>query len=51
MGRFAHLVHIADQLGATAERDHFLAEIKTRLEDWFTVGGAQEYSTTTTGMS
>ena len=44
MGRFAHLVPIADQLGATAERDHFLAEIKTRLEDWFTVGGAQEYS-------
>ncbi len=44
MGRFAHLVHIADQLGATAERDHFLGEIKNRLEDWFTVGGAQEYS-------
>ncbi|MBK6733467.1 MAG: carbohydrate-binding protein [bacterium] len=44
MGRFAHLVHIADQLGATAERDHFLAEIKSRLEDWFTVGGEQEYS-------
>ena len=44
MGRFAHLVHIADQIGATAERDHFLAELKNRLEDWFTVGGAQEYS-------
>ncbi|MCB1184178.1 carbohydrate-binding protein [bacterium] len=44
MARFAHLVPIADQLGATAERDHFLAELKTRLEDWFTVGGAQEYS-------
>ncbi len=44
MGRFAHLVHIADQLGATAERDHFLDEIKIRLEDWFTVGGAQQYS-------
>ena len=43
MGRFAHLVHIADQLGATAERDHFLAELKRRLEDWFTVGGAQQY--------
>ena len=43
MGRFAHLAQIADQIGATAERDHFLAEIKTRLEDWFTVGGAQEY--------
>ena len=43
MGRFAHLVHIADQLGATAERDHFLSELKRRLEDWFTVGGEQEY--------
>ena len=44
IGRFAHLVHIADQLGATAERDHFLAEIRNRLEDWFTVGGAQQYA-------
>lgn len=43
MGRFAHLVRIADQLGATAERDHFLAELKGRLEEWFTAGGAQEY--------
>lgn len=43
IGRFAHLVHIADQLGATAERDHFLSAIKSRLEDWFTVGGAQQY--------
>ena len=44
MARFAHLVHIADQLGATAERDHFISELKNRLEDWFTAGGAQEYS-------
>ncbi len=44
MGRFSHLVHIADQLGATEERDVFLSELKRRLEDWFTVGGAQEYS-------
>lgn len=44
MGRFAQLVHIADQIGATAERDHFLEELKERLEEWFTVGGAQEYS-------
>ena len=43
MGRFAHLVHLADQLGATAARDHFLDQIKTRLEDWFTAGGAQTY--------
>ncbi len=44
MARFTHLVHIADQLGAITERDHFLSEIKNRLEDWFTVGGEQEYS-------
>ena len=44
MGRFAELVHIADQLGATAERDYFLEQLKLRLQDWLTVGGAQEYS-------
>ncbi|MDZ7806256.1 MAG: glycosyl hydrolase [Gracilimonas sp.] len=44
MGRFAELVHIADQLGLTTERDHFLSELKNRLEDWLTTGGAQEYS-------
>lgn len=44
MARFANLVHIADQLGLTTERDHFLSQLKTRLEDWFTVGGDQEYS-------
>ena len=43
MGRFAQLIPIADQLGAITERDHFLSEIKKRLEDWFTVGGDQEY--------
>lgn len=43
MARFSNLVYIADQLGAIAERDYFLSEIKNRLEDWFTVGGAQEY--------
>lgn len=44
MARFANLVHIADQMGLTSERDYFLAALKTRLEDWFTVGGDQEYS-------
>ncbi len=44
IARFAHLVNIADQLGAITARDHFLSEIKNRLEDWFTVGGTQEYS-------
>jgi endoglucanase Acf2 len=44
MGRYADLIHIADQLGAVKERDFILSELKERLEDWFTVGGQQEYS-------
>lgn len=44
MGRFAQLVNIADQLGAIEERDYFLDQLKNRLEDWLTAGGAQEYS-------
>ncbi len=44
MARFASLVHIADQMGLTEERDYFLSALKTRLEDWFTAGGSQEYS-------
>ena len=44
MGRFAQLVNIADQLGAVQEREYFLAQLKNRLEDWFTAGGQQEYS-------
>jgi hypothetical protein len=44
MARFANLVYIADQIGAAEERDYFLAQMKTRLEDWLTAGGAQEYS-------
>lgn len=44
MARFANLVHIADQMGLVTERDYFLAALKTRLEDWFTAGGKQEYS-------
>lgn len=43
IGRFARLVHIADQLGATTERDHFLAQIKMRLESWLTATGPQQY--------
>ncbi len=43
IARFSHLVHIADQLGAIVERDHFIAQIKSRLEEWFTAGGEQEY--------
>ena len=44
MGRFSKLVHIADQIGAITERDHFLTELKLRLEEWLTAGGEQEYS-------
>lgn len=43
MGRFARLVNIADQLGAITERDLLLTKLKTRLEDWLTAGGAQQY--------
>lgn len=43
LGRFSDLVHLADQLGAISERDYFIDEIKNRLEDWFTAGGAQQY--------
>jgi endoglucanase Acf2 len=44
IARFSNLVHIADQLDAIPERDHFLSEIKSRLEEWFQAGGEQEYS-------
>jgi endoglucanase Acf2 len=43
MGRFARVVHIADQLEMADERDALLAQIKARLEDWFTAGGPQQY--------
>ncbi|NUN70438.1 MAG: carbohydrate-binding protein [Bacteroidetes bacterium] len=43
IGRFAQLVRIADQLGATAARDHFLSQIKLRLQEWLTAGGPQSY--------
>jgi endoglucanase Acf2 len=43
IARFAHLVNIADQRGAVSARDHFLTEIKKRLEDWLTAGGKQQY--------
>jgi len=43
IGRFAQLVNIAHQLGASAAREYFLFEIKKRLEEWFTAGGPQSY--------
>ncbi|MFN1834188.1 glycosyl hydrolase [Balneola sp. MJW-20] len=44
MGRFAHLIQIAEQMEAFEARDYFLSQLKNRLEDWLTAGGAQEYS-------
>lgn len=44
MGRVARVIHIADQLGATAERDALITKLKTRLQDWLTSGGAQQYA-------
>ncbi|GAB5521958.1 MAG: hypothetical protein RhofKO_42090 [Rhodothermales bacterium] len=43
MGRFTRLVHISDQLGRDDDRDTFLDKLKARMEDWFTVGGDQQY--------
>ncbi|GAA2441107.1 glycosyl hydrolase [Streptomyces macrosporus] len=44
LGRLAQLVPIADQIGETAVRDKLLGLIKGRLQEWFTVGGASEFS-------
>ena len=44
MGRVVEVIHIAEELDARTERDKLLAKLKTRLEDWLTVGGVQEYS-------
>ncbi|MFP8886249.1 glycosyl hydrolase [Streptomyces mangrovi] len=44
LGKLAQLVPIADQIGETADRDKLLDLIKGRMEEWFTVGGASEFS-------
>ncbi|MFF7765250.1 glycosyl hydrolase [Streptomyces massasporeus] len=44
LGKLAQLVLIADQIGDTAARDKLLQLIKGRMEEWFTVGGASEFS-------
>lgn len=44
LGKLAQLVPIADQIGDTAARDKLLQLIKGRMEEWFTVGGASEFS-------
>lgn len=45
MARFAHLIHIADQLGEDAEvaKEQLINKLKNRLENWLSVGGDQEY--------
>ncbi|MFE3826467.1 glycosyl hydrolase [Streptomyces sp. NPDC059092] len=44
LGRLAQLVPMADQIGETATRDKLLGLLKGRLEEWFTAGGAGEFS-------
>ncbi|MFB9725464.1 glycosyl hydrolase [Haloechinothrix salitolerans] len=44
LGRLAQLVPVADQIGATQRRDQLLGLIKGRMEEWFTAGGASEFS-------
>ena len=45
LNRAAQLVHIADQVGHTAARDHFLGDMKTKLANWLTYapGEAQSF--------
>jgi endoglucanase Acf2 len=44
LGRLAQLVTIADQAGNTAARDELVDLLKGRMEEWFTAGGAAEFS-------
>ncbi|MBU7597598.1 glycoside hydrolase [Streptomyces sp. P38-E01] len=44
LGKLGQLVGIADQAGETESRDKMLAAMKERLEEWFTAGGAAEFS-------
>ncbi|MFI5554028.1 glycosyl hydrolase [Streptomyces sp. NPDC051738] len=44
LGKLAQLVPLADQIGEGAIRDKLLGLIKGRLQDWFTAGGANEFS-------
>ncbi|MZE72046.1 glycosyl hydrolase [Streptomyces sp. SID5789] len=44
LGRLAQLVPVADQIGETATRDKLLGLLKGRLQEWFTAGGASEFS-------
>ncbi|MFG3497457.1 glycosyl hydrolase [Streptomyces sp. NPDC047928] len=44
LGRLAQLVPIAEQIGETGTRDKLIGLMKGRLQDWFTAGGANEFS-------
>ncbi|MFD6416056.1 glycosyl hydrolase [Streptomyces sp. NPDC060194] len=44
LGRLAQLVPIADQIGETGSRDKMLGLLKGRLQEWFTAGGASQFS-------
>ncbi|MFE0734849.1 glycosyl hydrolase [Streptomyces sp. NPDC058855] len=44
LGKLAQLVPVADQIGEGAVRDRLLGLIKGRLQEWFTAGGAAEFS-------
>ncbi|MGC9496318.1 glycosyl hydrolase [Streptomyces sp. WG7] len=44
LGKLAQLVPLADQIGETAVRDKLVGLLKGRLQEWFTAGGASEFS-------
>ncbi|GHG08747.1 glycosyl hydrolase [Streptomyces filamentosus] len=44
LGKLAQLVPLAEQAGDTALRDRLLGLLKGRLQEWFTAGGASEFS-------
>ena len=43
MGKYAQLVHIADQLGNLRAKNTLLYQLKLALENWLTAGGNQQY--------
>ena len=43
MGKYAQLIHIADQLGDLSAKNKLLDEVKIALERWLKVGGDQQY--------
>ncbi|NEC13775.1 glycoside hydrolase [Streptomyces sp. SID8014] len=44
LGKLAQLVPLADQIGETATRDKLVGLLQGRLQEWFTAGGASEFS-------